>query len=59
MLTEATAERLGRDPQDFTIQVWSGAVIGAAFAAFLATGGRGFTDAIDQAFAFLEAGLPL
>jgi AcrR family transcriptional regulator len=59
MLTEAIAERLGRDPQDFAIQVWSGAVIGVAFAAFLANGREDLTDALDRGFALLEKGLPL
>jgi AcrR family transcriptional regulator len=59
LLTTAAAQRMGLSPDDFNVRVWSGAVIGVAFAAFLATGGQEFFDAIDRGFALLEAGLPL
>jgi AcrR family transcriptional regulator len=59
MLTQAAAERSGRSPDDFAVQIWSGAVIGVGFAAFMATGGEEFVEAVDRGFALLEKGLPL
>jgi AcrR family transcriptional regulator len=59
LLTSMLAERLGRDPSDFALRVWAGAVLGVAFAAFLHTDGRDFATNMDRAFALLDAGLPM
>jgi AcrR family transcriptional regulator len=59
VLTEMVAQRLGRDPDDFAVRIWSGAVLGAAFAAFLGSDGADFTESMDRAFALFDAGLPL
>ncbi len=59
LLAQAVAERIGRDAADFNVQVWSGAVIGATFGAYLAGGESDFINAVDRGLALLEAGLPL
>jgi AcrR family transcriptional regulator len=59
MLGEALAERLGRRTDDFAIQVWSGAVLGVAFASFLANDRQDLTEALERGFTLLEKGLPL
>jgi len=59
LLTSMLAERLDRDPSDFALRTWAGAVLGVAFAAFLKTDGQDFTTNMDRAFALLDAGLPL
>ncbi|MEU0468797.1 TetR family transcriptional regulator [Amycolatopsis sp. NPDC006131] len=61
MLAEAAAERAGRDPGDFTVRVWSGAVIGVVFAAYFsaAEAPENLVDVIDKAVTLLEDGLPL
>lgn len=59
LLTSMLAERLDRDPSDFALRTWAGAVLGVAFAAFLETDGRDFATNMDRAFALLDAGLPL
>jgi len=59
LLTSMLAERLGRDPADFALRTWAGAVLGVAFAAFLGADGRNFAANMDHAFTLLDAGLPL
>lgn len=59
MLAGMVAERLGREPDDFAIRVWAGAVLGVAMAAFYGSEPPDFVDTMDRAFALLDAGLPL
>lgn len=59
LLTDMVAERLGRDPKDFAIRMWAGAVLGVAIAAFYGREDTDFVEALDRGFALLEAGLPL
>ena len=62
MLAGLAAERLGRDPDDFAVRTWAGAVVGVVMAANRQSGKdslAGSFDVIDQALAQLEAGLPL
>ena len=63
MLTGAIAERVGRDPHDFEVRNFVGAVFGAMFATWqLAETEEEPADLVeimDAALAHLEAGLPL
>jgi AcrR family transcriptional regulator len=63
MINEAVAERTGREPDDFAVRTWSGAVIGVILAAVLtvfAEGRQGdFYDIVDAGLQNLEDGLPL
>jgi AcrR family transcriptional regulator len=61
MLTGVIAGRLGRDPGDFAIRAFAGAVIGAEIAAMLEWAGKGgagdLGKLMDDALAVLEPGL--
>jgi AcrR family transcriptional regulator len=60
MMTGLLAERLGRDPGDFDIRVYTGAVMGALMAAVLPaadSSGVDFVAVLDAALDLLEAGL--
>lgn len=62
MISELVAERMGREKTDMEIQTFSGALIGAIFSSqnqALQNPRKPFAEAIDEALAFLEAGLPL
>jgi len=62
LLAGILAERLGRQPDDFAIQVFAGALVGVALATMQATTERptdNFAELLDQGFALLEAGLPI
>jgi AcrR family transcriptional regulator len=61
LLAQAVATRTGRAPDDADVLHWIGAVIGVVLAAFFTAVARDedLLEAIDRAFAFLEAGLPL
>ena len=63
MLTGAVAERAGRDPQDFEVRNFVGAVFGTMFVAWSAMSEgeepMDFVATMDASLAHLEAGLPL
>jgi hypothetical protein len=62
LLAEILAERLGRRPDEFAVQVFAGALVGVALATMQATSDRpvdNFADLLDEGFALLEAGLPI
>ncbi|WP_137811727.1 acyl-CoA-like ligand-binding transcription factor [Gandjariella thermophila] len=62
MLTGALAERLGRDPDDFAVRTFSGALIGAMLAALLPAledPDADLVGLVDAALARMEAGFPL
>jgi AcrR family transcriptional regulator len=62
MIGEIVAARVGRPADDFSVRTFSGAVIGAAMAAWLTSSDLRSEKAfqfIDDALAFVEAGLPL
>jgi AcrR family transcriptional regulator len=62
MLAELLAERIGRDPDEFGVQVFAGAVVGVALAAMQSDLGQSaddFTSVLDRGFELLESGLPL
>ncbi len=61
-LAEIVARRLGREPADFPVRVFSGAIMGVAMATVDSTGGSSLydrTDLLDEALRLLAAGLPL
>jgi AcrR family transcriptional regulator len=62
LLAELLAERLGREPDEFPVQVFAGAVVGVALAAMqfdLEQSTDNFTMVLDRGFELLESGLPL
>jgi len=62
LLAELLAERLGREPDEFPVQVFAGAVVGVALAAMqseLEQSTDNFTSVLDRGFELLESGLPL
>ncbi|GII52965.1 TetR family transcriptional regulator [Planotetraspora thailandica] len=63
LLTRAVAERTGRDPRGFAVQVLVGAVIGAVLPCIKVwvehDGARPLPELVDEALGFLEAGLPV
>ena len=62
LLAELLAERIGRDPDEFPVQVFAGAVVGVALAAMqsdLEQSTDNFTTVLDRGFELLESGLPL
>jgi AcrR family transcriptional regulator len=62
MLAELLAERMGRDPDEFPVQVFAGAVVGVALAAMqsnLEESTDDLTVVLDRGFELLESGLPL
>jgi AcrR family transcriptional regulator len=60
-LNAAVAERVGRTPDDFAVQTWSGAVVGIALSTFFSSrrDPDDFMAALDRGLALLDAGLPL
>ncbi len=62
LIAEATAKRVGRDPDDFAVRNLAGAVVGVVVAATMAAAvdpAADMLESIDAALANLEAGLPL
>jgi AcrR family transcriptional regulator len=61
VLAEAVAGRVGRDPGDFAVRAFAGAVLGVAVAAWFAAPGdmEEVFRLFDAGLAHLEAGLPL
>jgi hypothetical protein len=62
MFTELLAERTGRPADDFAVHNLAGAVIGTLLVAMLRAAenpSMDIFDAVEPAFAHLEAGLPL
>lgn len=62
MRADAVATRVGRDPDDLAVRTWTGALIGALYAAFLAAlddPDGDFLTAIEAGIKLLEDGLPL
>ena len=62
LLATLAAERTGRDPDDFAIRAWAGAVVGVVMATYeLAVDAPlpEYVATIDRAFDLLAAGLPL
>lgn len=57
MIATATAERLGRSPDDFEVRVFAGALAGAVVGG--AVGPDGGFDKVIEAIEFLDRGLPL
>ena len=61
-LGEAIAKRTGRDPDDFVVRNFAGALVGVMMSAYLAIAtdpAADFAGIADAALAHLEAGLPL
>lgn len=61
-LAEVVAARLGRDPGDFPVRVFSGAIMGVVLAIVDTGGGASLpdhADLLDEALRLLSAGLPL
>ncbi len=61
LLADLAARRAGRSATDFEVRNWAGAVVGVVLAAFYTAGGDPdlLLNSLDEAFAHLEAGLPL
>jgi len=62
LISDLFSERLGRAPDAFAVRVFSGALIGAMLAAtftFVEDPNADLLALLDDAFAYLEAGLPL
>ncbi|MFG1640734.1 TetR family transcriptional regulator [Amycolatopsis sp. NPDC049252] len=61
LLADLAARRVGRSATDFEVRNWAGAVVGVVLAAFYTAGGDPdrLLHSLDDAFAHLEAGLPL
>jgi len=66
VIAEAVARRSGRDPSDFAVRNFAGAIVGVVMAATTPwqdwaaeKNGADMVDRIDAALAHLEAGLPL
>jgi AcrR family transcriptional regulator len=66
VIAEAVARRSGRDPRDFAVRNFAGAIVGVVMAATTPwqdwaaeKHGADMVDRIDAALAHLEAGLPL
>ncbi|HEV2373624.1 MAG TPA: TetR family transcriptional regulator [Streptosporangiaceae bacterium] len=61
LISQAVAERAGRDPSDVAVQTLAGAVVGVAVTAWFAADGEleKFGQNFDQGLELLEAGLPL
>ena len=56
-IAEAIGARIGRDAQDFELQVFAGALAGAMMAAY--DPGPGAADTVYRALDFVDAGMPL
>jgi AcrR family transcriptional regulator len=62
VMAQMLAERTGRDPHEFELRVFAGAIIGAVMSAVLDAALRAdfdFMGAIDRGLAYLEDGMPL
>jgi AcrR family transcriptional regulator len=61
MVCDGVATRMSRDPHDFEVRTWTGAMVGAMLAAAMTAldGDGDFIAAIDAGLDHLEAGLPL
>jgi AcrR family transcriptional regulator len=62
VLTREIAARVGKDPGDFAVRNFSGAVFGVMVSAMLAAGADpalSYLDVVDAGLAHLEGGLPL
>lgn len=62
MMVDELAAKLGRSPDDFEVRVYTGALIGAMFAAFLPylnDPKANWVALIDRAFDYIEKGMPL
>lgn len=58
MLSEAVAERVGRQADDFAVRTFAGALIGVALAV-MEDAGDDYLEQFSRALVLLEAGLPL
>jgi AcrR family transcriptional regulator len=61
LIAGVAARRTGRDPADFEVRNWAGAVVGVLLSAFLQVAGDPGSDyvgTLDRALAHLAAGLP-
>lgn len=61
-LADMVGQRIGRDPQDVAVRTFAGAVLGVMTAVYLAWADHPQSDLfveLDEAMAYLEAGLPL
>ena len=56
-IAEAIGARIGRDAEDFELQVFAGALAGAMMAAY--DPGPGAADTFYRALDFVDAGMPL
>lgn len=62
IMAKLVGERAGRDPDEFEVRAFAGAMIGMVMAAMLAwenEPGSDYFQLIDRAFSFLQDGLPL
>ena len=61
VVASALGRRLGRDPGDFAIRTFAGAVVGAGISAWLAAGDElgSYLAKFDSALELIEGGLPL
>ncbi|WP_246257723.1 TetR family transcriptional regulator [Amycolatopsis anabasis] len=63
LLVGAVAERVGREPGDYAVRTWAGAVVGVVMSSFFAALEEGrqadFLEYFDRALELLEDGLPL
>jgi AcrR family transcriptional regulator len=58
MLSEAVAERVGRQADDFEVRTFAGALIGVALAV-IEDAGDNYLEQFSRALVLLEAGLPI
>jgi AcrR family transcriptional regulator len=62
VMAELVADRVGRDPGEFAVQVFAGALVGVALSTIDSAAPNSFVDFVellDKSFALLEQGLPL
>ncbi|HEX3783502.1 MAG TPA: TetR family transcriptional regulator [Pseudonocardiaceae bacterium] len=64
LIAELIAERLGRDPEEFEVRAFAGALVGVMMSVIRYDDDRnvineGLFGRVDEALAYLEAGLPL
>lgn len=62
VMAELVADRVGRDPREFAVQVFAGALVGVALSTIDSAEPNSFMDFVellDKSFALLEQGLPL
>jgi hypothetical protein len=58
MLAEAVAERVGRQPDDFEVRTFAGALVGVALGV-ADSFGDDYLEQFSRALTLLEAGLPI